>query len=448
MNLFNNPEFSLGALMAFGALLAASILFISNVVSRRYFSQRMVSPVGLFLLPYLGFLCLSFVRPFFPVEFVPSVEPGFYESWTASLSTVSLYLLGSLAFFSAYVTFGATARRFGFVWRAYVGPLSSVLKVRLGSQKLHYFLLSVTILWGIGLAANVIILVQLPAPPLFAVSVRSNIDPRLAFLAEFQPLIVLIIPSVTYLRDTLPSTFKRIYRPSLVSAMVITSLSMLTLLGARNLPAKLGLALFLLWILRPYHRPGLLRKNARVALALGLLLFLLVGVAGALTKVEIYGLSPGSLPGAVLGAPMSDSVGNLYSFEAMISFAGSVGHFHGNLLWTTFLSYIPGRDELYANYVVGQLLGYRTDQLRSISSTFNGPAVLDFGTLGIIGNSYFYGLLLGYGWAGAKRSPRNLGALAIFLSTSILDIHLGTYNLWSFFAIAILVGTVEYNRVP
>lgn len=448
MSLFDNPEFSLGALMAFGALLAAGILFIFNVISRRYLSQRMLSPVGLFLLPYLGFLCLSFVRPFFPVEFVPSVEPEFYEGWTASLSTVSLYLLGSLAFFAAYVTFGATARRFGFVWREFVGPLSRVLKGRLGSRKLPYFLLSVTILWGIGLAVNVIILVQLPALPLFAISERSNVDPSLVFLAEFQPLIVLISPSVTYLRDTLPPAFKRIYRPSVVSAMVIASLSALTLLGARNLPAKLGLALFLLWILRPYHQPGRLRKSAKVALALGLLLFVLVGVAGAITKVEIYGLSPGDLPGTVLGAPISDSFGNLYSFEAMTSFAGTVGHFHGDLLWTTFLSYVPGRDELYANYVVGQLLGYRTDQLRSISSTFNGPAVLDFGILGVIGNSYFYGLLLGYGWAGAKRSPRNLGALAMFLSTSILDIHLGTYNLWSFFAVAILVATVEYNRVP
>ncbi len=459
-DLLDNSDFYIGALAACASLVVIAVVSAFRLSSKRAKSSGAVSPALLFLAPYFAFFALGFGRPYFDIQDVPSVQPSVYFAWVASSYVMGLYFLGGLAFFAGYLSSPAIGRRYGWFGSALVRPFFDLLKHSLRNRKLPFFVLSILLLWGIGFAANLALFVQVQGIPLFQIGIREKEDPKLTFLAEFQPLLVLLSPFVTPLRETLPGKFKSLLRPRNFAILVAMSLAVLTLLGARNLPAKLVLSLFLFWLLSSSRitpkvaRFGFLAKTPRVsaktkvALFLAVILFVSIGVAGALSKVEIYRMSPQRLPAVVLGSLVADSIGNLYSFGAIVNYSGMYGHFHGNLLYTTFLSYVPGREELYANYIVGEILGYPESALQSISSTFNGPALLDFGILGVIVNSFLFGSLLGYGWSEAKNSPRNQGALALFLATVILDIHLGTYNIWTFFAVVVLVACVEYNKVP
>jgi len=448
VGLQQNSDFYLGALAACVSLTALCVLYAFSLSSRRHARERLFSPIVMFLVPYLAFLGLSYARPFIDIQFVPSVQPAVYNDWAPGLLTVGLYLLGGLAVLAGYICFPATSRRYGQMWEYLVRPLFTSIKSLLGARKIPFFVWSVVILWGIGLAANLLIFVQLRAIPLFDIEKRTLMDPKITFLTQLEPLIVLLAPFVSGHGTTLGRSLDFVRKRWVFGLLVVVSLAGLTLLGARNLPAKLGIGLFLFWFLRPARQPGTISRKLEAVAALGLVLFVTIGIAGALTKVEIYNLSIQRLPEIVFGAPVADSIGNLYSFEVLVDFSGLSGHFHGNLMRTTLLSYIPGREELYANYIVGQIVGFSPEQLNSISSTFNGPALLDFGILGVLGNSFLFGLALGYGWAAVKASSRNLGAFALFLGTMILDIHLGTYNIWSFFMLIVLVVTAEYNRVP
>lgn len=462
MSLIDNPDFYLGALMAFGGILAFGLFAAFGFSRPRHLRERMLNPAVLFLAPYLVFLGLSFTRPFFEIDYVPSVDPGIYATWAASQYTVALYLLGGLCFFAGFAAFPATARRYRSVWEVSVRQLFSGLKASLRGRKVTFFLYGILIVWAIGLAANMLLFIQVRGVPLFDINKRELMDPKLTFVAEFEPLLVLAAPYAFQLREAVPQNLRRVFQPKVYLSLVVVSTSLLALFGARNLPAKMALAVFLVWILAPRRqhaserntkaserlRRVLSSSNARFVVFLGVVLLVAVGVAGAFTKIEIYRLSPDRLPGTVLGASVADSIGNLYSFNKLTQFAGLFGYYHGDLLRTTYLSYIPGRDEVYANIIVGEVIGYSPESLISISSTFNGPALLDFGVLGLMLNSGIYGFLLAYGWAATKRNPRNLGVLAFFLTTLILDIHLGTYNLWSFFSIAILILVVEFNELP
>lgn len=460
LDLFDNWDFYAGALIAWSCVAVVLVGAAFRMSAKQEKRPKLLRPAVLFLAPYFVFLGVGFTRPYFSITDVPSIQPYFFYVWTSSLYAVGLYVLGGLAVFAGYVMYPAASRRYSSLWRILVRPSFESLKVYVGSRKLPYFLTSVLLLWAIGLAANLAIFAQVGGIPLFNIRIRESEDPKLTFLAEFQPLIALLAPYVTTLNSTLPARFRRILRFRNYALIVGVSLALLALLGSRNLPAKLGLAILVFWLLSPTQRAAprasaesrrwrMSHANrARVILLLGILLFLLIGVGGAFTKVEIYRMPIQSLPGVVFGTPVSDSVGNMYSFEVIANYSGPYGRFHGNLLYTTFLSYIPGRDELYANYIVGEIIGYKESTLQSISSTFSGPAFLDFGIVGLILNSMVFGFLLRYGWEGARNSPRNLGALALFLATMILDIHLGTYNIWTFFSIAILIGCVEYSRIP
>jgi len=464
MTLFDNPDFFLGALAACSALVLTLGCFVFRARPSPKVRSRSPTPVLLFLVPYLGFLALSFARPFIAIEDVPSVQTAVYYAWAADPLTVALYLLGGLSFYAGYILSPAFGRRYGGFIESLFRPGFEKAKSFLRGRKVHFFLLSVLLLWVIGLGANIALFIQVRGIPLFQIGIRESEDPKLTFLAQFQPLLVLAAPYVTTLRGTIPGTLSksllRVFKPQGYAVLILISLTMLTLLGARNLPAKLALSLFVFWLLSPVNRVSepngnrgrgrfsLANKKLRIAVALGIVLFTTIGLAGALSKVEIYRLSPQSLPGTIMGAPVADSIGNLYSFQALANYSGMYGRFHGGLLYTTYLSYIPGRDELYANYVVGEILGYPASQLQSISSTFNGPALLDFGILGLILNSLLFGGLLGYGWHAARGASRNLGAFSLFLASLILDIHLGTYNIWTAFPALILIATVEYNKVP
>lgn len=459
MDLLNNWYFYLGALGACASLEIVVVAGVLEYVRRGSGPRHLPSPVLFFLVPYFAFLALSYARPFLSIQDVPSVQPLVYYDWAADPYVVGLYLLGGVAFFAGYASFGATRMRYGWIGRLLVGDLVRLFRGALRSKKLPYFVTAVLVLWLVGLAANIAIFFQVRGIPLFRIGIRETEDPKLTFLAEFQPLLVLLAPFVTFLRGAVPARFKMLLSVKIYGLLILASLIALTLLGARNLPAKLALALFLFWILSPTTRLGRSSANRpehtsrrhskfKIALVLGVLLFVSIGVAGAFSKVEIYRMSTQQLPGTIFGTPVADSIGNLYSFEAMANYSGLYGHFRGNLFYTTLLSYIPGRDELYANYIVGEILGYPVSELQSISSTFNGPAVLDFGVLGLVLNSFLFGALLRYGWDGVGQSMRNLGAFSLYLGTIILGIHLGTYNIWTFFSVAILIGCVEYNRVP
>ncbi len=459
MTLLENWDFYLGALAACISLEAVAIAGLFQYIRSGNRVRRSLSPVLFFLVPYFAFLAIGYLRPFLNIQDVPSVQPAVFYAWTADPYVVALYVLGGVAFFAGYSCFAAIRRRYGRIGRFLIGDLFRSLKAALGGRKVPYFIAAILILWLIGLVANIALFFQVRGIPLFHIGIRESADPKLTFLAEFQPTLVLLAPFVTILHDAVPPTYQRLLRPMLYSAMVVVSLVALTLLGARNLPAKLALGLFLFWLLSPMagssmsiapravRRPHVSTK-AKIALLLGLLLFVSIGVAGAWTKVEIYGMSPQDLPGAVAGTPVADSIGNLFSFQAVVNYSGLHGHFSGNLLYTTFLSYIPGRDEFYANYIVGEVLGYPLSELESIASTFSGPSFLDFGVLGLVFNTFLFGALLRYGWDGVRDSARNLGAFALLLATLVLDIHLGTYNLWTFFAVLLLVSCVEYNKVP
>ncbi len=448
MTLFDNPAFYLGALLSSSALVAIVAYALFSFSSARYHAQRLPSPVLFFLGPYVGFLCLSFIRPYFPVQYVPGINPGVYNSWAADLLVVGLYLLGGLAFLAGYIAFPAAARRYGHLWGAIVSPFATKVKSVVATRRVPFFITSVLVIWLIGLLANILVFIEVRGIPLFDIARRSGADPKLVFLTEFQPVLILNAPYAFHLRNTVPARFRSVSRPLPYLGLLGVSLVALTLLGTRNLPAKLGLGFVVFLFLTTGLHGRSARRNIAFVSLLALLLLVVSGIAGAFTKVEIYHFSFEQLPGAIVGTPLADSIGNLYSFQAMVSYSGLYGHFYGQLLSSTFLSYVPGRDELYANYIVGQILGYRPDQLRSISSTFNGPAYLDFGVLGLIGNSTFFGFALGYGWKGFKESPRNVGAVALLIVTITLDITLGTYNLWSFFSIGVLLACVEFNRIP
>lgn len=445
-NVFSDPNFFFGSFLAAASLSAAVVLFAFSLSSSDFKRRRYITPVALFLIPYTSFLCLLYLRPFISVEYVPSANSSEYYGWTPSLATVGIYLLGGLAFFAGFIAFPATSERYGRFWNRMIRPIIRSVFDPLRHQKLAYFFLAVLLMWGIGLVANLLIFLQVRGIPLFRIELRGSMDPKLTFLSEMQPLLILIAPYVSPLRTAAPPKLRWVVTPPVYGLLVGISLVALAFEGARNIPAKLILSLVLFWMISIARQPGEFTRRLKVLVPLGIGLFVIVGIAGALTKIEIYGLDPGRLPGTVFGSFISDSLGNIYSFESLVNYSGLYGHFRGDLLWTTILSYVPGRDELYANYIVGQVLGYRPDQLRSIASTFNGPAFLDFGVLGVLVNSFVTAFILGYGWKAAKATVRNLGALSLFLATLVLGIHLGTYNIWMFFTGAVLVLVVEFNR--
>ncbi len=458
--LFDQWVFYAGALISCTAVIAALVLWLFSLSDEQHRLGAMLSPAMLFIVPYLAFMALTYARPFVDFQDVPSIQAPIYYGWTADFFTIGLYLLGGLAFFAGYIVFPAAAKRYGRIWEGAVKPLFLWIKSYVGARKVEFYISVVFLLYFVGLAANLALFFQVRGIPILKIALREQLDPKLTFVAELQPTIVLVAPFVSTIAGTARGRLAILLRMPVFVLLVGTSLAVLTALGARNLPAKLALALLLFWFLSPWHRSRptpssshtvlnrLRDKRLLAIIALGIALVGLVGVGGALTKVEIYRIPPQRLPEVALGSPLSDSIGNLYSFQAMTNYSGPYGHFEGNLLWTTFLSYVPGRDELYANYVVGEILGYPPSELVSISSTFNGPAYLDFGVLGLMGNAFLFGFLLGYARAGAKRSARNLGALGLFLATLVLNIHLGTYNIWTFFAVLLLISCIEYNNIP
>lgn len=447
-DLTNNWTFYGGAFLAVLSISVVIMGWAISLATKRHRLNRLSNPLALFLVVYLGFLGMSFLRPFFDIYYVPSVQSQVYYVWTADFLTVGLYLLGGLSFVAGFIVFPSTAKRYGWTWRWIVGGLFDSVKSILRSRKLHYFFAAVIVLWVIGLAANLALFIQVRGIPLFDIKKRDLLDPKLTLLSELQPLLVILAPFVLTLRAGVPARFRFFLHPVTYGLMIVASMIAFTLLGARNLPAKLGLSLLLLWVLSPTKSLGGLRRKAAIVGAAGLLVFVTIGVAGAFTKVEIYHMSFQELPSIVLGSPISDSIGNVYSFQILVNYSGTFGHFHGDLLRTTYLSYIPGREERYANYIVGEIVGYSPQQLNSISSTFNGPPLLDFGVLGVIVNSALFGYILAYGWTATKDSARNLGALSLLLTTLMLDIHLGTYNIWTSISVIVLVVCVEFNRIP
>src|SRR5450759_4191454 len=99
----------------------------------------------------------------------------------------------------------------------------------------------------------------------------------------------------------------------------------LTLLGARNLPAKLVLAVFLaaVWRVKPQH----LWKIVAVALVVFVAAF---GIVGALSKSGIYG--PAASAGLVVALTYSDSAGTIYNLDRLVHVTPPPGAFGGKLL--------------------------------------------------------------------------------------------------------------------
>ncbi|TCS83368.1 oligosaccharide repeat unit polymerase [Tepidibacillus fermentans] len=253
--------------------------------------------------------------------------------------------------------------------------------------------------------------------PLINVSSRWFLSPKLVYLASLQIILIPIL-NVVYPR-----------KKKIILVLLLFSLILLSLLGARNLPIKLLIAFF---ITETYIN----KKNIfKISIFFTIGVLVIAFTVGILTKSGIYGMKTSALLG--LGLFYTDSIGPLYNLQEIIEKSGPLGYFHGKLLFDTLFGIIPGTNFEYANYQIGSFLNGRQmvyvggkliNRSVSLAPTFIGASYADFGFIGAYLNVFFYGTLLGILHNLAKKNIFAIPLLATIFSYLLVGINVGWYD--------------------
>lgn len=244
-----------------------------------------------------------------------------------------------------------------------------------------------------------------------------------AVLVYFASLQIFFVPALVVFS-------KKRWHWALAAVAFSLSTVALTLLGARNLPAKLVLAVFLaaVWRVKPQH----LWKIVAIALVVFVAAF---GIVGALSKSGIYG--PAASAGLVVALTYSDSAGTIYNLDRIVHVTPPTGAFGGKLLLDSAKALIPGLPADYSNYQLGKYLGGRSyfvinnqriNRSVSLSTSIAGAPYADWGVPGVALVMTFLGLLFGYLQRRSRAALWLLPFLVMYASYAINGVNAGVYN--------------------
>ena len=217
--------------------------------------------------------------------------------------------------------------------------------------------------------------------------------------------------------------------------LFFVSVAGLVTLGARHMPAKLIIAVFLaaVYIVKPQYL-------WRLAIAFLVLLVLALGFVGALSKQGIYGAAASAK--LVLGLTYSDSASTVSNFDRIVAMTPSTGIYRGGLLRDSILAAVPravygGEKPDYANYQLGRYLGgrkyfvindQRIDRSVSLAPTMLGAAYADWGVPGVILQMLVLGFIFGYLQERAHAALLLVPFLVTYASYAIHAVNVGVHN--------------------
>ncbi len=274
---------------------------------------------------------------------------------------------------------------------------------------------------------------------LFDIATRWEQSPVLVFISALN---IMFVPGLFIFART---RGQRILAAVLFCFAVVT----LGLFGARNIPAKLIVSTFLAltWVLKP-------RMMVKIGVGFFLILVLVMGVIGAISKAGIYG-SDATWQAAV-ALIYSDSVGTTYNLDRIVTLTPSDGVYGGALLKDSALALLPGLDAEYANFQLGNYLGGRQyfvidgvhiERSVSLAPTLLGAPYADWGILGVVGQMLLLGLLFGYM---QKRTDRAAWLIAPFVTMAsyvINGVNAGVHNPYALAYLALAIGVCVLDAI-
>jgi len=353
------------------------------------FPVLMVIYFGYFAIVYSGFWRYTYQELMSLSTNIMGFQPA--------LGTVALYVLGAVVMLLGFMLGMLLARRrdrLSGPWSGMVSGLAGStgrLGAALKSKTLWFWIGIVG--WLIGFAAVAVQWVASGGASLTDIGTRWYQSPIIVFIAMSQ---IFFVP-------VLVATADRPWQRWVTGFLFVLSILGLSALGARNIPAKAVVSTFfaVVYVARP-------KSLARMAIALGIVLVVAMGVVGAFSKSGIYGTpATGKL---VVALTYSDSVGSVYNLDRIVRMTPTLGAYGGNLLRDSILAGVPrtifpGAKPDYANYQIGKYLGGRQNFLIegqlinrgvSLAATLLGPAYADLGLPGVIAQMLLVGLMIGY----------------------------------------------------
>ncbi len=328
---------------------------------------------------YLFYLFLAFCPRIFNIQ-TPIFD--YLEStinYIPSLTTIFLYLLGLIGIIFGFFLPDLLKTKFV--------NIKNNSKIFKGKIIFYIFLF----LYIICVFANILILIKANAIPLFNISYRYLIDPKLYFIASLQSFFLPII------------VFWLIYKhkKKFTILFFVISFILTILLGYRHIVFRIILTYFLVLFL---FDKKLMKKTFLWFFALIFILFFLVGL---ISKSKIYSQEQRTKNNFVAPFELafSDSVGNFQYLEKVQKEINLKGSKNGEIISQSFLSLIPGQKSRYANYIIGEIVTGKNVQTRtydsivfeqpvSITATFVGPFYADFKYIGVIMGSLIVGVML------------------------------------------------------
>jgi hypothetical protein len=399
------------------------------------FPVLMVIYFGYFAIVYSGFWRYTYQELMSLSTNIMGFQPTF--------GTVALYVFGAVVMVLGFMLGVALARRRD----RRPGPLATVtaaigsargrLRPLLRSRTLWFWLGIAG--WLVGFAAVAVQWVASGGASLTDIGTRWYQSPVIVFIAMSQ---IFFVP-------VLVVTAERPWQRWVTGLLFVLSIVGLSALGARNIPAKAVVATFLalVYVVGP-------KILGRIALALGLVLVIAMGVVGALSKSGIYA-TPASAKLAV-ALTYSDSVGSVYNLDRIVRMTPTAGAYGGNLLRDSILAGVPrqifpGAKPDYANYQIGKYLGGRQNFVIggqvinrgvSLAATLLGPAYADLGLPGVIAQMLLVGLMIGYLQVRSKSWLWLVPFLASLGSYVINGVNVGLFSPPFLAAIALTVVVI------
>lgn len=383
------------------------------------------SPIGLFLLVYVFYFWLIYsgihLFAFWSLLNLGTRIAGFKPS----VYTILVYAYGMMVFIAGCLAgnraykrlYGKSSNSSSMIYH-FIDSVVKYDRNKLGNMGKIIFLAALAG-YMVSLLANIVQIVVLGSLSLFSIASRWQQSPMLVWFATLQ----------TFFLPALLVIVKKRWRWFVHGAFLV-SLFASSLLGARNIPAKIVVAYFvaIAFISRPKHL-------WKVVAGLLIILILVLGMVGALSKSGIYG--PTATAELALGLLYSDSVGTVFNFERILDFSSINGNFRGKLLSDSALALIPGVSAEYANYQLGKLLqgrsylvigGEKIERSISLAPSLLGAAYADFGMSGVFVQMLLIGFLFGYFQTAAKEKILYLPFLAILAAYVINGVNAGIHN--------------------
>lgn len=347
-----------------------------------------LSPFGALLLVYFAYFGVVYTRVYEYAYFELMQLGTRIIGFVPRALTLLVYVYGALTLLCGFAGGVVLARRpvrAGMAWASRLRDRVRGLPVvgRIGPM----FSLA-ALGWAAGLVATVTQVGVSGGASILDIATRWEQDPKIVLVAATQ---IFFVPML------LVSARAR-WQKALAWSALAVSVAGLGLLGARNLPAKLVVSAFLAigFVMPP-------KRFARFAVVGFVLLVLVLGVVGAVTKAGIYG--PAASANLALALGYSDSVGTVHNLDRIVHMTPSTGLYGGRLAVDGILSTIPGVNVDYANYTLGEYLGGRSTLViggqtitRSVSLApmLPGAAYADLGVLGVALQMLGIGFVMGY----------------------------------------------------